>query len=132
MVLVDNTIINSQMQMDDMVPYNKISNLTRVTLLHLPKDIYQLVNKLNHYKGCNSVQNSSIRGYQECPSNFRERYLSCYWFRLWILDFPLDLTFYSAYVKKMIDHSKILTCWWYFWYINGSVCMINQICTSGY
>jgi hypothetical protein len=78
MVLVDNTIINSQMQMDDMVPYNKISNLTRVTLLHLPKDIYQLVNKLNHYKGCNSVQNSSIRGYQECPSNFRERYLSCY------------------------------------------------------
>jgi hypothetical protein len=58
--------------------------------------------------------------------------LSCYWFRLWILDFPLDLTFYSAYVKKMIDRSNILTCWWYFWYINGSVCMINQICTSGF
>ena len=35
----------------------------------------------------------------------------CDIYRLWI-DFPLDLTFYSAYVKKVIDYSNILTCWW--------------------
>ena len=31
----------------------------------LAKGFYQLVNELNHYKGRNSVQNSSIRGYQD-------------------------------------------------------------------
>ena len=31
----------------------------------LAKGYYQLVNELNHYKGHNSVQNSSIRGYQD-------------------------------------------------------------------
>ena len=31
----------------------------------LAKGYYQLVNVLNHYKGRNSVRNSSIRGYQE-------------------------------------------------------------------
>ena len=31
----------------------------------LAKGYYQLINELNHYKGRNSVQNSSIQGYQD-------------------------------------------------------------------
>ena len=65
---VDGTINNSQMQMDDMVPYHKFSNCTdqqvheklREKHFALAKGYYQLVNELNHYKGRNSVQNSSI------------------------------------------------------------------------
>ena len=74
MAPVDDTINNnSRMQMDDMVPYHKFSNRTdqqvhdklREKHLALDKGYYQLVNELNHYKGRNSVQNSSIRGYQD-------------------------------------------------------------------
>jgi len=75
MAPVDNTTINnnSRMQMDDMVPYHKFSYRThqqvhdKVREKHfaLAKGHYQLVNELNHYKGLNLVQNSSIQGYQE-------------------------------------------------------------------
>ena len=59
--------------MDNMVPYHKFSNRTnqqvhdnlREKHFALAKGYYQLVNELNHYKGRNSVQNFSIRGYQE-------------------------------------------------------------------
>ena len=59
--------------MDDMVPYHKFSNCTdqqvhdklREKHFALAKGYYQLVNELNHYKGRNSVQKSSIQGYQE-------------------------------------------------------------------
>ena len=57
MAPVDDTINNSRMQMDDMVPYHKFSNRT--------KDILNWSMNSNHYKGRNSVQNSSTRGYQE-------------------------------------------------------------------
>jgi hypothetical protein len=61
------------MQMDDMVPYHIFSNHTdqqvheklREKNFALAKGYYQLVNELNHYKVRNSVQNSSILGYQE-------------------------------------------------------------------
>ena len=71
---VDDTINNSRMQMDDMEPYHKFSYRTDQQGVHdnlrgkhfaLAKGYYQLVNELNHYKGRNSVQNSSIRGYQD-------------------------------------------------------------------
>ena len=74
MAPVDDTINkNSRMQMDDMVPYHKFSNRMdqqvhdklREKHFALAKGYYQLVNELNHYKGRNSVQNSSIRGYQD-------------------------------------------------------------------
>ena len=73
MAPVDDTINNSRMQMDDMVPYHKFSNRTdqqvhdklREKHFALAKGYYQLINELNHYKGRNSVQNSSIRGYQD-------------------------------------------------------------------
>ena len=73
MAPVDNTSNNSWMQTDNMVPYHKFSNHTD-QLVHeklreknfaLAKGYYQLVNELNHYKGRNSVQNSSIQGYQD-------------------------------------------------------------------
>ena len=70
---VNDTNNNSQMQMDNMVPYHKFSNHTdqqvhdklREKHFALAKAYYQLVNELNQYKGRNSVQNSSIQGYQE-------------------------------------------------------------------
>ena len=70
---VDDTINNSRMQMDNMVPYHKFSNHTdqqvhdklREKHFALAKGYYQLINELNHYKGRNLVQNSSIQGYQE-------------------------------------------------------------------
>jgi len=73
MAPINDTIYNSRMQMDDIVPYHKFSNRTdqqvhdklREKHFALAKGYYQLVNDLNHYKGRNSVQNSSIRGYQE-------------------------------------------------------------------
>jgi hypothetical protein len=73
MAPVDDTINNSRMQMDDMEPYHKFSNRTdqqvhdnlREKHFALAKGYYQLINELNHYKGRNSVQNSSIRGYQD-------------------------------------------------------------------
>ena len=73
MAPVNDTINNSRMQMDNMVPYDNFSNRTdqqvhdklREKHLALDKGYYQLVNELNHYKGRNSVQNSSIQGYQE-------------------------------------------------------------------
>ena len=69
----DTSINNSRMQMEDMEPYHKFSNRTdqqvhdnlREKHFVLAKGYYQLVNELNHYKGRNSVQNSSIRGYQD-------------------------------------------------------------------
>ena len=71
----DDNIINiySWMQMDNMVPNHKFSNCPdqqvhdklREKHFALAKGYYQLVNELNHYKGRNSVQNSSIRGYQD-------------------------------------------------------------------
>ena len=70
MAPVDNTINkNSRMQMDDMVPYHKFSDCTDQQGVHdklrekhfaLAKGYFQLVNELNHYKGRNLVQNSSI------------------------------------------------------------------------
>ena len=59
MAPVDDTINNSRMQMDDMVPYHKFSNRTdqqehdklREKHFALAKGYYQLVNELNHYKG---------------------------------------------------------------------------------
>ena len=73
MAPVDDTINNSRMQMNNMVPYHKFSNRMdqqvhdklREKHFALSKGYFQLVNELNHYKGCNSVQNSSIRGYQD-------------------------------------------------------------------
>ena len=73
MAHVDDDINNSRMQMDNMVPYHKFSNRTdqqehdklREKHFALAKGYYQLVNELNHYKGRNSVQNSSIQGYQD-------------------------------------------------------------------
>ena len=70
---VNDTINNSRMQMDDVVPYHKSSNCTdqqeheKLSENHfeLAKGYYQLVNELHQYKGRNSVQNSSICGYQE-------------------------------------------------------------------
>ena len=70
---VDNTINNSRMQMDIMVPYHKFSNRIdqqvydklREKHFALAKGFYPLVNELNHYKGRNSVQNSSILGNQQ-------------------------------------------------------------------
>ena len=64
----DDTINNSRMQMDDMVPYNKFSHRTDQQVhdklseknFALAKGHYQLVNELNHYKGRNSVQNSAV------------------------------------------------------------------------
>ena len=73
MATVDNTINTSQMQMDDMIPYHEFSNCTD-QLIHdklrekrfaVAKSYNQLVNELNHYKGRNLVQTSSIQGYQE-------------------------------------------------------------------
>ena len=64
MAPVDDDINNSRMQMeDDMVPYHKFSNRTdqqvhdnlREKHFVLAKGYYQLVNELNHYKGCNSL-----------------------------------------------------------------------------
>ena len=64
MAPVDDTITNnSQMQMDDMVPYHKFSNRTdqqvqdnlREKHFALAKGYNQLVNELNHYKGRNSL-----------------------------------------------------------------------------
>jgi hypothetical protein len=68
MAPVDDTINNSRMQMDDMVPYHKFSNCTdqqvndklREKHFALAKGYYQLVNELNHYKGHNLVQSPSI------------------------------------------------------------------------
>ena len=65
---VDDTINNSRMQMDNMVPYHKFSNRTdqqvheklREKIFALAKGYYQLVNELNHYKGRNSVQIAKI------------------------------------------------------------------------
>ena len=59
MAPVDDTINNSRMQMDNMVPYHKFSNCTdqqvhdklREKHFALAKGYYQLVNELNHYKG---------------------------------------------------------------------------------
>ena len=73
MAPVNDDINNSRMQMDDMVLYHKFSNRTdqqvhdklREKHFALAKGYYQLVNELNHYKGRNSVQNSSIQGYQD-------------------------------------------------------------------
>ena len=56
MAPVDDTINNSRMQMDDMVPYHKFSNCTdqqvheklREKYFALAKGYYQLVNELNH------------------------------------------------------------------------------------
>ena len=71
---VDDTINNSRMQMDDMVSFHKFSTCadqqastwqTEGKNFALAKGYNQLVNELNHYKGCNSVQNSSIRVYQD-------------------------------------------------------------------
>ena len=70
---VDDDINNSRMQMDDMVPYHKFSDCTdqqvheklREKHFALAKGYYQLINELNLYKGRHSVQNSSIRGYQD-------------------------------------------------------------------
>ena len=70
---VDHTINNNpQMKIDDMVSYHKFSNRTDQQVheklrkkIALAKGYSQLVNELNHYNGRNSVQNSSIRGYQE-------------------------------------------------------------------
>ena len=62
MAPVDDTMSNSQMQMDNMVPYHKFSNHTdqqvydklREKHFALAKGYYQSVNELNHYKGHNS------------------------------------------------------------------------------
>ena len=71
MAPVDDTINNSRMQMDDMVPYHNFSNRTdqqvhdnlREKHFALAKGYYQLVNGLNHYKGRYSVQNSSMQSF---------------------------------------------------------------------
>ena len=68
MAPVNDAIKHSRMQMDGIVPYHKFSNRTdqqvhdklREKHFALAKGYYQFVNELNHYKGRNSVQNSSI------------------------------------------------------------------------
>ena len=71
---VDDTINNSRMQMDDMVPYHKFSNRTdqqvcnklREKILHLPKDITNWsMNSISTKVVIRFKTRLSIRGYQE-------------------------------------------------------------------
>ena len=70
MASVDDTINNSRMQMDNMVPYHEFSNRTDhqvQKLFGFAKGYYQLaMNSITKKGRRNSFQNSSsIRGYQE-------------------------------------------------------------------